>query len=260
MTAPLIIGLVALLLFVSIGYNIIQQYKEKLATERRITIAKQRAIVIEVDELLLNATHIPFSKVLLLIMQQRIRNALVVMINNSPNSTAMREHLKSTDMQIKQIRETYKSQSAEAFKAPNSDSETLAMLQTTKKLRSVIRSEHTKGKISTDTFVSENHSIEIMQLKIHLQSGFKKVNQAITAKQFNIASKIISKFLDALASVTEQDAYLQSKQNELLQIQNKIKLTTTQNAKNAVDKQIKDSNDKKDDLGVDSIFQDKKKW
>ena len=260
MAIPVIILLVALLLFVLIGYNIIQQYKEKLAIEKRIAIAKQRAIVSEVDELLLNATHIPFSKALLLIMQQRIRNALIVMINSSPNNNAMREHLKSTDAQIKQIRESYVSPTADAFKLPGSDSESLAMLQITKKLRAVIRSEHTKGKISTDVFVAENHRIEIIQLKIHLQNGLKRIVEAKISNQFNTAFKMIEKFLKVLSTVTDQDAFLDLKKKELIQLREEIKNITSQHAQKVIKEQKQKHTEKTDDLGVDSIFQDKKKW
>ncbi len=86
MLFPLILSLIGLLLFVLIGYNIIQQYKQKIEAERRIAISKQRAVISEVDELLLNATRMPFSKSLLLILQNRIRNALMQMIKSSPTS------------------------------------------------------------------------------------------------------------------------------------------------------------------------------
>jgi len=53
MLIPIIVTLVSLLLFILIGYNIIAQYKEKIESEKRILLAKQGAIITEVDDLLL---------------------------------------------------------------------------------------------------------------------------------------------------------------------------------------------------------------
>ena len=261
MITPVIISLVALLLFVAIGYNIIQQYKDKLAIERRISIAKQRAIISEVDELLLNPLQIPFSKPLILIMHQRIRNSLVVIINNSPSNVAMRDHLKRTDTQIQQIRESYATPRAETFKCPDLETESRAMLQITKKLSAVIRSEHAKGKISTDAFVAENYRFEIIQLKIHLQNGVKKITEMKQVMQFNSASNMINKFLKVLSTIKDEDSFLALKKNELITLQKDIKMLTLQSAKKTTQEQEQQKNtEKQDDLGVDSIFQDKKKW
>ena len=62
MLFPIILSLVGLLLIVTIGYNVVQQYKQKIEAEHRMAISKQRAVISEVDELLLNATRMPFSK------------------------------------------------------------------------------------------------------------------------------------------------------------------------------------------------------
>lgn len=258
MLSPLIFILVALLLFVLIGYNIIQQYKQKVASERRIAISKQRAVIIEVDELLLSATRIPFSKSLLLILQNRIRNALLLMLKSSPENTTIREHLKNTDAQIEQLRNNYTPPDESILRTPESDREALTLLQVTKKIRAVLRSEHAKGKINTEVFVAEDHRLELMQLKINLENSLKRILDAKANKQFGSANQMINKLLPILDSITDKDSYLENKQAQLLEIKNKIKEYLVKHSDQELEAIKAKEAEKKNDL--DMIFQDKKKW
>ncbi|GLS91505.1 DNA repair ATPase [Psychromonas marina] len=258
MLFPIILSLVALLLFVLIGYSIIHQYKQKLESERRIAVSKQRAVVSEVDELLLNATRMPFSKSLLLILQNRIRNALILMIKSNPANTAMREHLKNTDSQIQQIRTHYTPPDESIFRTPENDKEALALLQVTKKIRAVLRSEHAKGKISTEIFVAEDHRIEIMQLKINIENGVKRIIDAKMSKQFGSANQMINKLVNILTTIPDKDSYLDKKQEQLLSIKNEIKSYLVKHSDEELAAIKAKEAEKKSDLDV--IFQDKKKW
>ncbi|MDA7745826.1 DNA repair ATPase [Psychromonas sp.] len=258
MLFPLIFSLVGLLLFVLIGYNVIQQYKLKVEAERRISIAKQRGVIAEVDELLLNATRMPFSKSLLLILQNRIRNALLLMMNISPGTAAIRDHFANTDAQIQQIQTNYTQPDESSFRAPESDKEALALLQVTKKIRAVLRSEHAKGKINTEVFVAEDHRLEIMQLKINLENSMQRVLDAQINQQFGSANQMINKLLKVLSTIPDKDAYLEHKQQQLVDYKNEIKsyLVKT-NDEELKAMQIKEQ-EKKNDL--DELFADKKKW
>jgi len=258
MLFPIIITLVALLLFVLIGYNIVQQYKLKIETEQRIAVSKQRAVISEVDELLLNATRMPFSKSLLLILQNRIRNALVMMAQSNPSNPAIREHLKNTDAQIQQVRTNYTPPDESIFRTPENDKEALALLQVTKKIRAVVRSEHAKGKITTEIFVSEDRRLEIMQLKINIENGLKRILDAKQAKQFGSANQMLNKLLTILNGIPDKDSYLDKKQQQLTLIKSEIKsyLVKHSDAELAAIK-AKEA-EKKNDLDV--LFQDKKKW
>lgn len=258
MLYPLIFSLVGLLLFILIGYNIIQQYKQKIEAEKRISIAKQRAVIVEVDELLLNATRMPFSKSLLLILQNRIRNALKTMIGISPATSAMKEHLSNTDAQIKQIQHNYTPPDESVFRTPESDKEALALLQVTKKIRAVLRSEHAKGKINTEVFVAEDHRLEIMQLKINLENSMKRVAEAKMNEQFGSAKQMINKLLKVLSSITDKDAYLERKQQMLIEYKAEIKTHTDQTNSAELQAMKEKEKEKKNDL--DELFADKKKW
>jgi len=258
MISPIIFTLIALLLIVLIGYNIIQQYKEKIENEQKIAINKQRAIIAEVDELLFNATKMPFSKSLLLIMQNRIRNALITMLKASPKSEAIREHLSNTDQQIENLKQNYTPPDESILRAPQSNNEALALLKITKKIRAILRSEHTKGKISTEMFIAEEKRIEMMQLKINLENSFKRIQHSQLSQQFGSANQMINKLLTILSGIPDKDNYLISKENELKAIKDDIK----QHLNLVSDQEIKalkaKEQEKQSDLDV--IFQDKKKW
>ncbi len=57
MVLTLILLSIGALLFLVITYNIVQQYKQKQETDRRILMTKQKLIIDESDELLLNASR-----------------------------------------------------------------------------------------------------------------------------------------------------------------------------------------------------------
>jgi len=258
MLFPLIFSLVGLLLFVLIGYNVIQQYKQKIEADKRISIAKQRAVIAEVDELLLNATRMPFSKSLLLVLQNRIRNALKIMISISPSTAAIKEHLSNTDAQIQQIQQNYTPPDESVFRTPESDKEALALLQVTKKIRAVLRSEHAKGKINTEVFVAEDHRLEIMQLKINLENSMKRVAEAKANEQFGSANQMINKLLKVLSSITDKDGYLERKQEQLIELKAEIQNQTEKTNDAELQAMKEREKEKKDDL--DELFADKKKW
>jgi len=258
MLSPIIFALIALLLIVFIGYNIIQQYKVKMENEQKIAINKQRAIIAEVEELLLNATKMPFSKSLLLIMQNRIRNALITMLKASPHSLPIREHLSNTDQQIENLKQNYTPPDESVLRAPQSNNEALVLLKITKKIRAILRSEHTKGKISTDMFISEEKRIELMQLKINLENSFKRIQHSQLNNQYGSANQMINKLLTVLNGIPDKDAYLLAKEKELNAIKDEIKKHLNQVSDEEVEAMKAKDKEKQNDLDV--LFQDKKKW
>lgn len=250
MLSPIIFALIALLLIVFIGYNIIQQYKVKMENEQKIAINKQRAIIAEVEELLLNATKMPFSKSLLLIMQNRIRNALITMLKASPHSLPIREHLSNTDQQIENLKQNYTPPDESVLRAPQSNNEALVLLKITKKIRAILRSEHTKGKISTDMFISEEKRIELMQLKINLENSFKRIQHSQLNNQYGSANQMINKLLTVLNGIPDKDAYLLAKEKELNAIKDEIKKHLNQVSDEEVEAMKAKDKEKQNDLDV----------
>lgn len=258
MLYPIISALIVLLLLTLVGYNMVQQYRQKIESEKRIAIGKQRAVITEVDEILLNATRMPFSKSLLLIMQQRIRNALLLMLKSAPSNAIIREHIKSTDVQIEQTSKNYTPPDESVFRTPETDKDTLALLQVTKKIRAVLRSEHAKGKINTEIFVAEDRRLEIMQLKINLENGIKRILDAKLRNQFGSATQMINKLNHILDGMTDKDNYLVKKQEQLLRLKEEIKSYLVKHSDEELEAIKAKEAEKQSDLDV--IFQDKKKW
>jgi len=258
MLFAIIASLVVLLLFVVIGYNIVQQYKQKMAAQTRAAISKQRAIITEVEELLLNATRMPFSKSLLLVLQNRIRNALILILKTASTNTAARDHLRNTDAQIKDITANYIAPDENAFRAPDNDKEALGLLQVAKKLRAVLRSEHAKGKINSPIFTAEDRRLEIMQLKVNIENGIKRIIDAKMSNQIGSANQMIDKLLAVLSKLPDRDSYLDKKQAQLLAIQEEIKIEVSDNNDKDLAAIKAKEEEKQNDLDV--LFQEKKKW
>lgn len=260
---PLIISLVGLLLIVLIGYNVIQQYKQKAEVEKRISITKQHTIISEVDELLQLATKIPFSKMLVLILKNRIRNALLTMINISPSVNSYREHFSDTEAQIKQIRDNYVAPNPNEFQLPSNDKESVFLVQATKKLRAVLRSEHTRGKVNTNIFVAENRQLELIQLKINLKNSLKRVSDAKLNKQYDTAKQMIEKILRILENIPDKDNDLLQKQQFLVDEQQQVLAYLKENpdypshTASDISRIINEDTKKKE---RDMIFGDKQKW
>ncbi|RBW47190.1 DNA repair ATPase [Psychromonas sp. B3M02] len=243
-----------------IGYNIIQQYKQKAETERRISVSKQHATITEVDELLLFSTKIPFSKALLLILKNRIRNALYIMINISPTTASYREHFADTEAQIKQIKENYVAPSPSSLQVPPNDKDAMALVQATKKIRAVLRSEHAKQKINTDLFVSENQQLEMMQLKINIEISIKRINDAKGQKQYNTAKQMTDKILKILNNLPNKDSDLEHKQQMLESVKNELSAHLTSAQKIASENQAQEQKDDAKRKDLDRLFADKQKW
>ncbi|WP_094751946.1 DNA repair ATPase [Psychromonas sp. CD1] len=261
MLYTIIFILVGLLLFVLIGYNIIQQYRQKIDTERRLATSKQRAIIAEVDELLLQATNMPFSQSLLLILQHRIKNALIFMLKTSSErsvSVAIQNHLSNTNLQIKELQKSYTPPDESIFKTPQSDREALVLLQIAKKIRAVLRSEHAKGKVSTQNFVVEDRRLEMMQLKINIENSLKKIYDSKNSHQYGSANQMINKLIIILSSMADKDSYLSSKETQLIKLRSEIKKALHEKNDKKLQEIKEREAEKKND--IDFIFQEKKKW
>ena len=93
MKLTLIVIAIAVLLFLVIGYNIILQFKRKAETEKRQIIIKHKQVIQETDELLLNATSLPYSKVLTLVLHSRMHDSLASTLQMDPSLPQARQRL-----------------------------------------------------------------------------------------------------------------------------------------------------------------------
>lgn len=257
MKLTFIIIAVAVLLFLVIGYNIILQYKRKAATEKRRAIIKYRHIIEEAEELLLNATALPYSKGLTVILYNRMLDALLSILQINPSLKQVRQRLINVKTQLEQIKRNPKNQEELPFRCPNSDRDAIVLLQQIKKIRAVLRSEHAKSKIGTQTYVLEDRKLELMQLKVNVDNLLKRAYEARASRQFGTAKQMLRKGIDTLNTISDKDEYLQNKHTLLTSLLNEINEQLTQASSNDLKIRQEKEAEKSE---LDLLFQPKQKW
>ncbi len=187
------IGLISLLLILIVGYNIIIQYRQRLESAKHQELAKFIAIIDATEDLIGNAHHLPYSKELLVCLNQRILHALESMSEADPVDRNLPARIKNVADQIRQLQQNYSNSDVAAFKVPSTDKQAIGMLQLVKRLKTVIKNEHSKGRFATQSFVSENARLEGIQLRINIENVIKRANDARMKRQLGTAKQLLRK-------------------------------------------------------------------
>lgn len=254
MVLTLVLLSIGALLFLVIAYNIMQQYKQKQETDRRILMTKQKLIIDESDELLLNASRLPYTKALVLLLQNRILDALRAISHINPSLNSVRQRIQDVTAQINYVQEHYQANEESNFRAPDSDRQALQMLQLVKKIRAVVRVEHNKGKIDPQAFVAEDRRLELLLLKINIANLIQRALDARVQRQFGSAKQMLTKGITTLAAIHDKDAWLIAREEEMRMALREM----AEQLEQANQKELDELNEKKDDLDV--LFQPKRKW
>ncbi|MCW8327383.1 DNA repair protein [Photobacterium sp. SDRW27] len=253
MSIPLMIGLIALLLILIVGYNVIIQYRQRLESAKHQELAKFIAIIDATEELIGNAHHLPYSKELLVCLNQRILHALENMSETDPSDKSLPPRIKNVAAQIRQLQENYSNNDIAPFKVPSTDKQAIGMLQLVKRLKTVIKNEHSKGRFATQAFVAENARLEGIQLRINIENVIKRANDARMKRQLGTAKQLLKKGIDALASKNDNYANQAREKLQMLlgEIDSSQNLNHEQERQQMIDKE-------QDELDV--LFQPKRKW
>ena len=254
MVLTLVLLSIGALLFLVIAYNIMQQYKQKQEADRRILMTKQKLIIDESDELLLNASRLPYTKALVLLLQNRILDALRAISQANPALNSVRQRIQDVTAQINYVQEHYQANEESAFRAPDSDRQALQMLQLVKKIRAVMRVEQNKGKIDPQAFVAEDRRLELLLLKINIANLIQRALDARVQRQFGSAKQMLTKGITTLAAIHDKDAWLVTREEEMRMALREM----AEQLEQANQKELDQLNEKKDDLDV--LFQPKRKW
>ncbi|MGO1245960.1 MAG: DNA repair ATPase [Oceanisphaera sp.] len=252
MTLTLILIAIGALLLLIIIYNILQQYLQKQEAEKRTQLLRHKNIINETDELLLNASQLPFSKALVVSLYSRILHSLKAMQQQDPNSEQIKTRLVNIQQQIQHVKDNY-SQEQPGLKPPESDQQALHMLQVVKRLRTVLRIEHNKGKLGNQTFVQEDRRLELIRLKINLVNLAKRARTALGNKDVNTAQQLLKKGLSVLDQIPDKDEQLKGIESNLQQ--RLSELTSTQ--KKELQEQQAQEEEKSE---LDLLFEPKRKW
>ncbi|MEZ7277370.1 hypothetical protein [Pseudoalteromonas sp. 68 DY56-GL68] len=252
MIVSIIIMLIVALIVIALWVSAVQQHKEKQEAERRKELAKQKKIIEEAEDVLINSTNIPMSENLLRIIQRRVYDALASMVQLSPTSKELKNRLNESK---ERLSAPIDGNNSESLVLPDNDKQLISLIQGIKKLRSVLRSEHGKGKVDSQIFVAEDKRLEKLQLRINVESQIKRGISARSANMIGSARQYFEKALATLSSISYSDEYTNAKRNEVESYLEAI--STELKASNATSLKKK-AEQEQDDLDV--LFAPKKKW
>ena len=253
MVLTLVLLAIGALLFLTIAYNIFQQHKQKQEIDRRAIVARQKIIIEEAEDILLNVNRMPYSKTLILLLQTRILDALRTLQQATPIVGAIAQRIQDVENQLKYVRENYKGDE-NSFRLPDSDRQAIQMLQTAKKLRAIVRLEHNKGKIDPQSFAAEDRRLELMMLKVNIANLLQKAMEARLQNQIGTAKQLLTKGINALSVIRDKDAYLIASEEEMRATLRDI----NEQQEKVSQREREELQEKQDDLDV--LFQPKRKW
>lgn len=251
MNIALVVGLCVILLGLIVGYNVMTQQRQRVESTKRQEMAKYIAVIDATEELIGNAHNLPYSGALLICLNQKILEALKTMHEIDKSDRSLPQRIIDVQNQVNQIKQSYQNKESTSFRVPDSDREAISMLKLVKRLRAVIKAEHTKGRLQTQTFVNENARLEQMQMKINVENVLKRVNDAKIKGQMGTAQQLLKKALDVVS--TKNDPYCQSAKEKLSEML--VEINAALNESTAA-QPIK--NKEGDEL--DELFAPKKKW
>jgi len=254
----IIIGLFVALIVIVVVVNGIQQHKEKLEQEKRARAAKQKAIIDETEELIMQVGNLPPNPVVINILNKRSMNAVKLMSQIMPESKPIKKRLQDMKARVKASEEILQNQTGhteDKFVLPDNEQQLVAILQCIKKIRLMLKSEQAKGSLDPQTFTQQDQRLDSMQLKIGVESLTKRGNQAYSNEMLGSARQYFEKALQTLTDHGTQTEYTQNKRAEIEALLEEI--TVALKSTNAADA-AKKAKDEEDDL--DMLFQPKKKW
>lgn len=252
MIVSIIIMLIVALIVIALWVSAVQQHKEKQEAERRKELTKQKKIIEESEDVLLNSANIPMSENALRIIQRRIYDALNAMVQLSSTSKELKNRLKDAK---DRLTDPVEANNSEALALPDNDKQLISLIQGIKKLRTLLRSEHGKGKVDSQVFSLEDKRLEKLQVKINIESQIKR---GISARSANMVGSARQYFEKAYATVTAapySDEYIIAKRSELEGYLEAISTELKASNATAVKKKTEQE---QDDLDV--LFAPKKKW
>ncbi|BBO27692.1 hypothetical protein SAMN05216361_1773 [Marisediminitalea aggregata] len=253
MTAIIIIILIVVLVIIAIVVNAYQQYKAKMDAERRAEIAKQRTIIDETENVLMATSQMPISQGLIRILLQRIQRALQVTLELNPGSPDLKQNIQDIDARLKSIDVDPDKQNQ--FTLPETDKMIIQYIQAVKKLRIMIRSERSKGKIDGNTFMEQDKQLERLQLKVNVETLIRRGRAAQQTNMLGSARQYFEKAVTALENQVQPDEFCQTRldwlKQQLQEIQENLKNVNAQD-------RAKKKEQERDEL--DELFAPKKKW
>lgn len=252
MIVSIIITLIVALILIALFVSAIQQHKEKQELARRKELTKQKVILDETEEVLINNANIPLSEQLLSVLKRRIYQSLKTMVENSTNSRALKERFNEAK---ENLSANTPGTAPETLTLPSSDKQLIGLIQGIKKLRMILRSEHSKGRVDSQVFVLEDRQLEKFQLRINIESQIKRGVSAKAANMVGSARQYFEKAQATLGTVSFSDEYVVTKRQEVEAHLEEISAELKASNANRLQKKTEQEQD-----DLDILFAPKKKW
>ncbi|XOV77845.1 MAG: hypothetical protein ACFHVJ_12920 [Aestuariibacter sp.] len=255
MMFTIVIVLVVLLLILAIVINGYQQHREKLEAEKRTEMTKQKSIIDETEDVIMASANLPTSPKLFEVMQRRVVNALKVIYDLDPKATGVKQRLKDAEAQLKQLCNAADSGEQGNISLPDNDKQIIVFIQCLKKQRAILRAEHGKGKVDTQSFSKEDKRIDQLQLRVNVETLERRAKAALSGGMVGSARQYLEKAIAALSATPINDEYVATAKarldEKLYNIQENL-------SKANADDAAKRAEEERDEL--DELFAPKKKW
>lgn len=254
-TTIAILVCVSLLIILGLVLNVVQQHKRKIEGERRNEAVRLKLVVDDTEQLLSAISAIPVSKNLMIILHTRILESMKSIAELTGESN-MQSHINDRTTLLESIKSNYQSMPLERFRLPEDDRQVLQFVQLIKKVKTLLRAEHNRGRIAPDVYAAEVKRADLLQIRINIDSVIKRARIAIHAKQMGSAKTYLDKAIATLSQINrEGDEFVAKKleeANELLGIVDEAR--EARQARDVQERKDKEAND------LDLLFQPKKKW
>lgn len=254
MLLTLIITLIIALVIIAVIVSAIQQHKERLATLKRAEYSKLRAVLEDSEELMVNSANVPLSPAVSQMLLKRVASTLRAMVELEPDARDLKQRLQETENQLANSSSDM-GVPTDSVTLPDNDQQLIGMIKGIKRLRTVLRGEHARGKIDTQMVIQEDRRLEVLQLRINVESQIKRGNQARTNNMLGSARQYFEKALTALSNTPHQDDYTTTRKSEVMQALEDI--STQLKEGNVRDREKKEEKENKD---LDELFAPKRKW
>lgn len=254
MMFTIVIVLVVLLLILAIVINGYQQHREKVEAEKRTEMTKQKQIIDETEDVIMASGNLPTSGKLIEIMQKRVVNALKIIYELDPKAAGVKQRLRDAESQLKQMH-IESTGDGENISLPDNDKQIIVFIQCLKKQRAILRAEHGKGKVDTQTFAREDKRIDKLQLRVNIETLERRANAALKGGMVGSARQYLEKAIAALTATPVNDDYVAAAKARL---DEKLRNIQENLSRANADDAAKRAEEERDEL--DELFAPKKKW
>jgi hypothetical protein len=255
MIFSIVIILIVALVIVAIVVNAVQQHRDKMEAEKRTEIAKQKSVIDESEDAIMASTQISISPKVVLVLYQRVLNALYAIRELNPSMMEIKQRISTYEEKKKAINVEQPPPADEAFVLPDNDKLVIQYIKAIKKFRVLLRSEYSKGKVDSQTFMEEDQRLGCMQLRVNVETLAKRGAAAIASEQMGSARQYFEKAIIALGAQAQQDEYTNGRridfENQLRTIQDSLRNANTED-------RLKKQEEERNDL--DELFAPKRKW